>query len=110
MVCSADVTNATNRFGWTPLMLTAIEGNTKIGQLLVERGADIAALNDSGENALSCAALTGHLRFVQLLVSQGANSDVRPHGNSLDAWITQCSGLTDSQITAILNAIPPPDV
>jgi len=86
-------------------MLTAIEGNTKIGQLLLDRGANINALNDFGENALSCAALKGHLRFVQLLISNGASSDVRPHGNVLHNWIAQFSGLTESQIADIVDAI-----
>ena len=108
-VCSAVEANATNRFGWTPLMLAALEGNVKIGQLLVERGADINLTNNFGENALSCAALTGHHRFVQFLVSQGTDSDVRPHGHPLDVWIKQYSGLTDTQIAAILETIWPPE-
>ena len=55
-VPSAISANATNRFGWTLLMLAAIEGNTSIGDLLLARGADLAALNDFGESALSLAA------------------------------------------------------
>jgi len=76
--------NATNRFGWTLLMLAAIEGNTKIGTLLLERGADVGALNNFGENALSLAAHTGHLPFVKVLKVHGASSDVCPHGHPLE--------------------------
>ncbi|MGA2053488.1 MAG: hypothetical protein ABSH19_09265, partial [Opitutales bacterium] len=37
--------NATNQYGWTLLMLTALEGNTKIGKLLLERGTNIEVVN-----------------------------------------------------------------
>ena len=47
--------NAANEFGWTLLMLAALEGKTKIGALLIERGADVTLLNDLGESALSIA-------------------------------------------------------
>src|SRR5258708_12041371 len=75
--------NTPNRFGWTLLMLAALEGNTKIGSLLIERGADVTALNKFGESALSLAAHEGHLPFVKLLKAHGASAAVRPHGHHL---------------------------
>lgn len=80
----------------------------KIGQIVLDRGANIHALNDFGENALSCAARTGQLRFVELLIAHGADSAVRPHGNPLGKWVSHYSGLADAKIKAILDAIPPP--
>ena len=37
-----------NQFSWTLLMLAAIEGNTKIGELLVSRGANVNKTNNFG--------------------------------------------------------------
>jgi len=109
IVCSHETANSTNRLGWTLLMLAAIEGIVKVGEMLLERGADISKQNKFGENALSCAALSGHTQFVKLLVSHGATNDVRPHGHTLDVWITKHSGLAESKIRTILDIIPPTD-
>ncbi len=97
--------NATNRFGWTLLMLAAIEGNTKIGALLIERGADVAALNNFGESALSLAAFEGHLPFVKLLKANGSPIDARPHGYSLEDWLRSASGLPEAKVKAIKEAV-----
>jgi ankyrin repeat protein len=97
--------NSSNRFGWSLLMLAALEGNTKIGALLLDRGADITALNNFGENALSLAAHKGHLPFVRLLKSHGASGDVRPHGHDLESWLRFASGLPQAKIDAILNIV-----
>jgi ankyrin repeat protein len=94
-----------NRFGWTLLMLAALEGNTKIGTLLLDRGADVAALNNFGESALSLAAHKGHLPFVKLLKLRGASGDVRPHGHDLESWLRNASGLPDAKIEAIMEAV-----
>ena len=97
--------NASNRFGWTLLMLAALEGNTKIGLFLIDQGADVTALNDFGESALSLAAHKGHLPFVKLLKSRGASGDVRPHGHDLESWLKNASGLSKAKIDAILEAV-----
>jgi ankyrin repeat protein len=94
--------NSSNRFGWTLLMLAALEGNTKIGTILLDSGADISALNNFGESALSLAAHKGHLPFVKLLKSRGASGDVRPHGQDLENWLRNASGLPSSKIDAIM--------
>ena len=97
--------NASNQFGWTLLMLAAIEGNTRIGKLLLDRGANVAALNHWGESALSLAAHRGHLPFVKLLKSFGATKDVRPHGYDLENWLRTFSGLPQTNIDAILGVL-----
>jgi ankyrin repeat protein len=94
--------NAANRFGWTLLMLAALEGNTKLGALLIERGADVGALNNCGESALSLAAHKGHLPFVELLKSNGASGDVHPHGHALEDWLRIASGLPQAKIKTIM--------
>lgn len=97
--------NETNRFGWTLLMLAALEGNTKVGALLIERGADVGALNNFGESALSLAAHKGHLAFVKLLKSRGASGDVCPHGHTLEDWVRSSSGLPQDKIDPIMKEI-----
>lgn len=97
--------NSSNRFGWILLMLAALEGNTEIGTLLLDRGADVAALNNCGESALSLAAHKGHLPFVKLLKLRGASGDVRPHGHDLESWLRNASELPAAKIDAIMDAV-----
>lgn len=104
-VPAALCSNTTNRLGWTLLMLAALEGNTKIGTLLLDRGADPSALNNFGESALSLAAHKGHLPFVKLLRSRGASVDARPHGHDLESWLRNASGLPEAKIDAIMGAL-----
>jgi ankyrin repeat protein len=59
--------NASNHKGWSLLMLAAVEGDVPVGQLLIEKGANIAAINLKGETALSIATQKGHQTFIDLL-------------------------------------------
>ena len=59
--------NAANHNGWTLLMLAAVEGHVPLGQLLIARGADLAAMNLKGETAASIATARNHTGFVELL-------------------------------------------
>jgi ankyrin repeat protein len=97
--------NSSNRFGWTLLMLAALEGNTRIGALLLAHRADVTALNNFGESALSLAAHKGHLPFIKLLKSSGALSYVRPHGCDLESWLRNASGLPQTKIDAIMKLL-----
>jgi ankyrin repeat protein len=82
-VASGVDVNSRNRFGWTPLMLAAGEGQTPIVRYLLSAGADIRAINQYGASPLAYAALEGECRTVQALLDAGAPLDVRPHGVSL---------------------------
>jgi uncharacterized protein len=75
--------NATNKFGWSPLMYAACTGNAPIIRAIVTGGADVNATNDFGVSPLAYAALGGHWRAVDVLLKAGARVDVRPHGLSL---------------------------
>ncbi len=97
--------NISNKFSWTLLMLAGIEGNTRVGELLIGRGSDLNKMNDFGETALSLAAHTGHISFVKLLLRRGAWPECRPHGYSLESWITISSGLSPEKIARILRII-----
>jgi ankyrin repeat protein len=97
--------NLRNHFSWTLLMLAALEGNTRIAELLLERGAEVNEVNDFGESALSLAAQEGHIPFVRLVLKSGASSEVQPHGATLKAWLKVASGLKPAKIASIIEII-----
>jgi ankyrin repeat protein len=79
--------NFCNQYSWTLLMLAAMEGDTSIGRLLIEKGADLDRRNNHRDTALSLAAHTGHPLFVKLLLDSGAALECYPFGNSLEIWL-----------------------
>jgi ankyrin repeat protein len=79
--------NMANQYSWTLLMIAALEGNTSIGSLLIESGAELDRRNKFNETALSLASHSGHPSFVELLLTSGASLDCRPFGNTFDAWL-----------------------
>lgn len=79
--------NLRNPHSWTLLMFAALEGNTSIGSLLIENGAELDTMNKSNWNALSLATHSGHSSFVRLLLNSGASLEDRPFGNTFDAWL-----------------------
>jgi ankyrin repeat protein len=78
--------NLANQYSWTLLMIAALEGNTSIGSLLIESGAELDRRNNVNDTALSLAAHTGHPSFVGLLLTGGASLDCHPFGNTFDVW------------------------
>jgi ankyrin repeat protein len=86
-------------------MIAGIVGNTRFGKLLIEHGADPDKVNDVGETPLSLAAHKGHAPFVELLLDRGASLECRPHGHSLESWVTKTSGLSPEKIATILRLL-----
>jgi ankyrin repeat protein len=89
--------NLCNKYSWTLLMAAALVGNTSIGRLLIEKGADLDSRNKFRDTALSLASHTGHLSFIRLLLTSGASLDCYPFGDSFESWLswvakyTRCS-------------------
>lgn len=54
-------------FGWTPLLIAAVDGQLQMVELLVRAGADLARLDGSGWTAKEHAALRGHMGIAELL-------------------------------------------
>jgi ankyrin repeat protein len=79
--------NLSNQYSWTLLMAAAMDGNTSIGSLLIENGAELDSRNKFRETALSLAAHTGHASFVDLLLKSGASLECHPFGNTFDDWL-----------------------
>lgn len=61
----------------TGLMIAAWEGNVRMMELFVQRGARFDAVNKSGEQALQLAAFKGNLEAVKWLLDHGAPLDRR---------------------------------
>jgi ankyrin repeat protein len=78
--------NMANQYSWTLLMVAALEGNTSIGSLLIESGAELDRRSNFRDTALSLAAHTGHPSFVALLLTGGASLECYPFGDTFDVW------------------------
>ena len=58
--------------GYTPLLRAADQANPKILTLLLDAGADLAAVDNSGSSALHLAAESGSAESLELLLKAGA--------------------------------------
>lgn len=78
----ADV-HTSKHLGFTPLHYAAVNGNTQIAKLLLNKGADALSRNGFGEIPLHRAALCGQVEMVSLLVGnkEGINAKDR-NGNT----------------------------
>lgn len=59
--------------GCTPLHFAAMQGHEDVARLLVERGADLEAINDQGATPLHVGAWRGHAGIVRMLLGEGAD-------------------------------------
>jgi ankyrin repeat protein len=90
--------------GETLLILAAYYDQVSVVTLLLERGADVNAPNDSGDTALHLAAHCGHEEVVSILISSGA--DVFRTGDA--GWtvlIHACSSGSVAVVQLLLRAM-----
>jgi ankyrin repeat protein len=86
-------------------MLAAGKGNSKIGKLMIEMGADLNRRTvNGGATALSLAVLSGSASFVELLLTEGASLDCHPYGNSLDIYLDHIASFYPVPARRIRNA------
>lgn len=64
-----------NTYGWTPLLIAAIDGNLGVVDLLIEAGADLDRQDASGWNAKEHASLRGHISIALRLAETSAQAD-----------------------------------
>jgi ankyrin repeat protein len=98
--------NHSNEIGTTLLMLAAMEGNTAIGGLLIDRGAELDRVNKMRDSALTLAAWFKHPKFVRLLLDCGASLGHIRDGGSLDSflrWVEDYCGMTSEQTSQLRN-------
>ena len=73
----ADV-NAKNEYGWTPLMIAAIENTPEVLKVLIEAGADVNAKNKDGVTALMPAARNNsNPEVLKVLLEAGADAKAK---------------------------------
>jgi Ankyrin repeats (many copies) len=69
---NADLVNAQDLYGWTPLLLASIHGHVQTVRFLLNKGADVNHENSFGNTAVMCAGKRGHFSVVRLLLFHGA--------------------------------------
>lgn len=81
---------ARDRFGRTPLLVAAREGNEAVVKLLLKRGADKAAKNNAGKTPLHLAAEEGQTAVAWRLIRCGADVEAQDREGrtplSLASW------------------------
>lgn len=86
--------------GYTPLMFASQNGNEKIVELLIFKGANINAKDDFSNDALMIACQNGKKKVVELLISKGANINAK--NNDLMTPLMIASKIYNSEITELL--------
>ena len=71
---------------WTLLMVAASNGDTRIGRLLIERGADVNTIGKHQGTALLHSAYEGNVSFVRMLLAAGASLNFHQRIN-LEYWL-----------------------
>jgi len=76
-LAGGDRVNGYSADGWTPLHLASFFGHTKVAELLLGRGADVAARsrNTNGNTPLHAALAGNHAFVAGLLIGAGADVD-----------------------------------
>jgi hypothetical protein len=67
---------ATDRYGWTPLLMAAKQGHTPMVRTLLEAGADPNGGFESGFTPVVAAAISGSRESVEALLAAGADPSV----------------------------------
>ncbi len=84
--------NAKNSGGWTPLMMAAKEGNLKILNLLIDKGANLLEQDSNGNTALISAMFSKkikneqkQLKIIDKLIETAPNIIVCPDNQGINA-------------------------
>jgi hypothetical protein len=86
---------------WTPLMISAFNGNEAFALLLIKCGAKITACDKNGYNPLHWAAFNGYADVVKLLIDKGAD----PDSQSQFGWTALMQAATRGHLLACTDLI-----
>ncbi|XP_055955121.1 ankyrin repeat domain-containing protein 17 isoform X1 [Patella vulgata] len=83
--------------GLTPLMEAASGGYVEVGQVLIDKGADVNAppVPSSRDTALTIAADKGHYKFVELLIIKNCQIEVKNKKGNSPLWLACAGGHLD---------------
>lgn len=90
-----DLVNSADDKGSTPLHLASSQGHLEVVKFLVDKGADIEAVNGRGFTPLQLASYGGHRQVVEFLLDKGAN--VNAKNKSMDMTALDFSLLKEIQ-------------
>lgn len=65
--------------GWTPLMISAFNGNEEMAELLIRSGADVQIEDNAGYGPMHWAAFNGYRKVVRLLSTRSGNVNAQSH-------------------------------
>lgn len=65
--------------GWTPLMISAFNGNEEMAEMLIRSGADVQIEDNAGYGPMHWAAFNGYRKVVRLLSTRNGNVNARSH-------------------------------
>ncbi len=83
-----------NKYGNTPLIIAAERGNIRAVRILLSLGADVNALNNTSDSALSYACLRGHADVAKMLIKHGADINNRNRYDDTPMVLAALSGNT----------------
>ncbi len=82
--------------GWTPLMISAFNGNEEMAQLLVRSGASVRATDNGGYGPMHWAAYNGYVNVIKLLIVKHADVNAR----NLNGWTPLLQAATRGHLAA----------
>lgn len=82
--------------GWTPLMISAFNGNEEMAELLIRSGASVHAIDNGGYGPMHWAAYNGYANVIKLLIVKHADVNAR----NLNGWTPLLQGATRGHLAA----------
>jgi uncharacterized protein len=76
--CGVDLEVRDER-NWTPLMVSAFNGNEEFAKLLIKCGARVTTRDKNGYTPLHWAAYNGHVNLIKILIEKNADPNTKSH-------------------------------
>jgi len=95
--------DARSKLGRTPLLIAAAyDGATEAARLLIEKGADVNAHDESGTSVLEQAAGSNHIELVRLLLAKGAKVNAADEGGFTPLMAAAANGDRNAAMVKLL--------